>query len=171
MTTISEEYRALNRRLHETDKSYGMSGATNSPDVINLYQKTGGQSMLDYGSGKGSLATMLRINGLNCAEYDPAVPGKDAPPEPADFVFCGDVAEHVEPEYIDAFLDDLKRVTRKNILLIVGTRPAQKILEDGRNAHISLHPVEWWLPKLRERFELKELSAVANAFRFWGKAL
>ena len=94
--------------------------------------------------------------GLEVREYDPAIFGKDDPPEPADMVYCGDVLEHVEPECVDAVLDDLARVTGKIGLVQLSTQPALKILPDGRNTHLTIHPAEWWMTKLRQRFRLAE---------------
>ena len=171
MQTISEEYLGLNRQLHAQDPSYGTSGGDYAPAVLDVYRKIGAASLLDYGSGKGALAEILKLNGVGCAEYDPAVEGKDTPPEPADLVYCGDVAEHVEPAYIEAFLDELMRVTRKTLLLVVCTRPARKFLSDGRNAHLTVEPVEWWLPKLRARFHMNELQADKDHFVFLGEVV
>jgi hypothetical protein len=33
--------------------------------------------------------------------------------------------------------------------------PALKTLPDGRNAHLIQEPVEWWLPKIMQRFDLQ----------------
>jgi hypothetical protein len=51
-------------------------------------------------------------------------------------------------------LDDIKRCTGKLTLLTVATVPAKKTLPDGRNAHILLRPVKWWLPELMNRWDL-----------------
>lgn len=169
MQTISEEYRELNRQLHADRPDYGSNGHRFAPQLLQLARSSGATTMLDYGCGKGTLAPVLRANGLECAEYDPAIEGKDTPPEPAQIVYCGDVAEHVEPEYIDAFLDDLLRVTAGALVLTVATRPAAKTLADGRNAHISNYPLEWWLPKLTSRFAMSQLIAASGEFTFVGE--
>ena len=121
--TISEEYRELNRLMHESPIGYGNTGHRYAPQILKQAADCGALTVLDYGCGKGTLAPVLRANGLETFEYDPAVALKDKSPEPADLVFCGDVAEHVEPEFLDAFLDDLQRVTRKRLLLVIATRP------------------------------------------------
>ena len=36
--------------------------------------------------------------------------------------------------------------------------PAQKVLEDGRNAHLIQEPTSWWLEKLIRRFEISQLQ-------------
>lgn len=168
MTIISEEYRELNRQLHADRPDYGSNGHRFAPQLLQLARSSGITTVLDFGCGKGTLAPVLRANGLECNEYDPAIEGKDAAPEPAQLVYCGDVAEHVEPEYIDAFLDELRRVTVNALVLTVATRPAAKTLADGRNAHISNHPLEWWLPKLIARFEMTQLIADPGEFTFVG---
>jgi hypothetical protein len=171
MQTISEEYRELNRKMHESRASYGVSGHYHAPLLLRGAREYGVGAVLDYGCGKGTLAPVLRTNGLECFEYDPAIPGKDTPPAPADMVYSGDVAEHVEPEYLDAYLDDLRRLTKKVVVLLIATRPAKKTLADGRNAHLIQEPLEWWLPKLAARFQMTQLLADPEGFSFVGTPL
>ena len=170
METLSEEYRDLNRKMHEAKPDYGANGHRNAGMVLRVCETARSREVLDYGCGKGTLGKVLSANGCTVSEYDPAIEGKEAPPEPADVVYCGDVAEHIEPEYLEAFLDDLARVTRKALILIVATRPAVKTLADGRNAHLIVEPVEWWLPKLRARFILTEALVSPQEFIFLGAA-
>ena len=100
----------------------------------------------------------------NWQDYDPAIPGKDAPPGPADLVVCTDVLEHVEPEHLDAVLDDLQRLAKKSLFLLIATRPASKALPDGRNAHLTIEPPKWWIPKLMERLDLIFYKSMGNEF-------
>ena len=65
--------------------------------------------------------------------YDPGVPEYADKPSPAEFVFCCDVLEHIEPEYLDDVLDHLEELTEKILFATVHTGPAGKILSDGRN--------------------------------------
>ena len=167
---ISPEYLKLNIDLHATNAGYGANGHRSAPLILMQASESGATTALDYGCGKGTLAPVLRANGLNTAEYDPAIPGKDQVPGPADLVYCGDVAEHIEPEYLDAFLDDLKRVTQGRLIIVVATRPAVKTLADGRNAHLIQEGVEWWLPKLSARFGLVHLYVTPREFTFIGDA-
>ena len=102
------------------------------------------------GSGIERRAT----TGKGLRGYDPAIEGLDAPPNPADIVVCGDVLEHVEPQCLDAVVDDLRRVTKKAALLVVATRPAVKTLADGRNAHLIVESADWWLPRIARCFDL-----------------
>lgn len=157
---ISEAYREQNRKLHDSDVSYGTSGHKYAGMLLQLATSIGAKELLDYGCGKQTLANSLPQ--LLVRGYDPAVPGLDNPPVPHDLVVCTDVLEHVEPEHLDAVLDDLSRVTRKALFLEVATRPARKTLEDGRNAHLTIEPCEWWLPRLWSRFTLQMVTNVKD---------
>jgi 2-polyprenyl-3-methyl-5-hydroxy-6-metoxy-1,4-benzoquinol methylase len=158
---ISESYRELNRRLHETRADYGVSSGRWAAHVRQLAEQMGAASILDYGCGKGALKASL---GDVVREYDPAIPGKDSVPEPADLVVCTDVLEHIEREYLDSVLNDLKRVTRRGGFFTIATRPAEKNLADGRNAHLIVEPARWWLPKLMNCFELMRFENAGGEF-------
>ena len=151
---ISEEYRKANRLLHKSNPKYGTSGAKWAKKVARLIARTGAETVLDYGCGKGLLAAGLPD--ANSREYDPAVPGKDAEPEPADLVVCTDVLEHIEPDCLDAVLDHLRQVTRKHAFVNISTRAAVKFLEDGRNAHLIIQPPGWWKTRIEKYFEIKQ---------------
>lgn len=149
---ISDYYREQNVELHKLRPDYGANGHRHAPQIRELAKAMNAQSILDYGSGKGTLADAL--HDFNVINYDPAFPQWAAVPEPADLVVCGDVLEHIEPEYLDAVLDDLVRVTRKCLWATIATRPAVKTLPDGRNTHLIQEPMQFWLPKLWGRFIL-----------------
>lgn len=151
---ISPEYAALNREMHATKPQYGTSANRWALQVNGLAHHVRAESVLDYGAGKGALKAALGATGYEMREYDPAIEGLDTSPEPADVVVCLDVLEHIEPEYIDNVLDDLKRLARKAVMLVISTVPAQKTLPDGRNPHLIVEPPKWWFPKLLERWEL-----------------
>lgn len=151
-TLISDSYREMNQQLHDSHEHYGAGGHRWARVIRNLVREHGLAEVLDYGCGKQTLkASMPELRVLG---YDPAFPELSAPPAPADFVFCGDVLEHVEPDFVASVIDDLQRVTRRYGLFVISTQPAKKILPDGRNAHLSLLPVSRWASLLAERFEL-----------------
>ncbi|HSN20991.1 MAG TPA: class I SAM-dependent methyltransferase, partial [Usitatibacter sp.] len=145
---ITPEYIELNRALHATG-TFGMSGGRWRLPLLALCEQLGSRDILDYGCGQRTLQNSLPFPIRN---YDPCIPGLDAPPEPADIVVCTDVLEHVEPECIEDVLEDLKRVTRDAGLFCIATRPAERILADGRNAHLIQQPRAWWMPRLERRF-------------------
>lgn len=170
---ISETYRAAQEHLHATTE-YGTASASYAPLVAQIIDTLGIDHMLDYGAGSRlTLAKTLFSPGFiqkpklehlqpgqkfKYQAYDPGVPKLAAPPIPAQMVVCLDVLEHIEPEYLDNVLDDLVRLTEAVALLSIDTGPAVKVLPDGRNAHLIQQPMEWWLPKLWQRFSLQTVQ-------------
>ena len=163
---ISDEYLALQRELHGRGH-YGISAGRWAKRAMYHAQSLGCRDMLDYGCGQGQLREAL-LGTFPVREYDPALEGKDLPPDPADMVYCGDVLEHIEPDHLDAVLDDLKRLARTAVFLVVATIPAQKKLADGRNAHLIVQPFEWWLPQIRRRWIIDEFSGRPHEFSLVG---
>lgn len=147
---ISEAMRAANRQLHK-NPYYGARGQRWTVVVADLMDRCGCQSALDYGCGKGGLKSAMPDRDIR--EYDPAIEGKDGRPAPADIVLCGDVLEHVEPDWIDRVLADIKSLARKFVILHVATHPAKKTLPDGRNAHLIVQPPAWWRDKFAAHFD------------------
>jgi hypothetical protein len=49
--------------------------------------------------------------------------------------------------------------------ITIHTGPAMKTLPDGRNAHLTQQPMEWWLPKLWSRWDIQTVQvAHENGF-------
>jgi 2-polyprenyl-3-methyl-5-hydroxy-6-metoxy-1,4-benzoquinol methylase len=147
---ISDDYRQLNRDLH-AGGLYGHRGDKWLEAGQFLVQRFNPETILDYGCGQGALGRGL---GRPIAEYDPAIAGKEALPEPADLVICTDVIEHIEPELIDGVLDHLQSLTQTCLFAVISTRPANKFLADGRNAHLIVEPWDWWREKVVRRFHI-----------------
>jgi hypothetical protein len=160
-TLISPAYLEQNRQLHAT-ASYGVSGKRSCEDVLAFAREVDAFGMLDYGSGRGTLKAALVQAGFKgpIEEYDPAIEGRTNLPKPADLVTCTDVLEHVEPEKLDAVLKHIFSLAKKAAFLLIATRPAQKSLPDGRNAHLLVEDAPWWLAKLeREGWALQRLES------------
>lgn len=160
MRGISAEYARLNSALHESNPAYGTSSSKWADHVRMLAQAFGCASILDYGAGKGLLSQAIPM----VKNYDPAIDEWAGEPEPSDMVVCTDVLEYVEPEYLHEVLDHLAELTRKVAFLTVATRPAQKVLADGRNAHLIVEDAEWWLPQIMERFKVREFRDGGGEF-------
>lgn len=158
---ITQEYRELNRRLHSDNLAYGVGGGKHAKTVLKLYESllksTASPSVLDYGCGKGYLAKAIPFP---IWEYDPAIPGKDELPRPADLVCCTDVLEHIEPELVNNVLGDLARVTRKVGYFVIHMGPAGKTLADGRNTHLLQRGQNWWRRKLEKFFDVGKILEV-----------
>lgn len=163
---ISEDYRKMQQQLHQ-NPDYGVASVHYAPLVAQVIEGVGAQEMLDYGAGKGRLATALKAHisrPLPVRHYDPAIPEWSAAPAPCNFVACIDVLEHIEPELLDHVLDDLRRVVSGVGLFTVHTGAAAKFLADGRNAHLIQQPPAWWLPKFLARFELMTFNRMPHGF-------
>lgn len=156
---LSESYREQNRKLHE-DPTYGVSSAQWARPLVELCNRVRSLDVLDYGCGKAELQKALDFPIQN---YDPCIAEYASPPRPADVVACLDVLEHIEPEFVDAVLQDIYRLTNKAAMLLIANRPARKCLPDGRNAHLIQEGPEWWLPKIwATGFRVWEFKDVRN---------
>lgn len=152
---ISENYKELNKQLHETRPDYGISGAKYAEHILEFSRMANTRDILDYGCGKRTLQDAL---GFDIRNYDPCIPGFDTPPEPAEFVVCTDVLEHIEPECLDEVINDLRRCTKKIGFFTIATRPAKKFLADGRNAHLIQADAKWWLDRLWGTFKVTQFN-------------
>ena len=161
---ISEDYRKQQEQLHE-NPDYGTASVGFAPFVTRIINETGVTQLLDYGAGKGRLASSIKPGRpVEVIHYDPARPDWAQAPDPCEMVCCIDVLEHIEPECLDDVLDDLQRVTTGIGFFTVHTGPAKKVLADGRNAHLIQKPYRWWLPKFINRFDLNLFQQTPNGF-------
>jgi hypothetical protein len=149
---ISPQYCELQRELHARPNGYGGKGDKWAQAVRDLVAQFDCRSVLDYGCGEGTLKkaladleTFIRID-----EWDPAVPGKETWPRFADLVVCTDMLEHVEPERLTTVLAHIKVLARKAVFVVIATRPSNKTMADGRNAHLILEDDVWWSTRMLE---------------------
>jgi hypothetical protein len=163
-STISEEYRQQQQKLHE-NPNYGTASVQFAPMVTKIINQAQVEELLDYGAGKMRLFQNIKPeHKLRLQAYDPAIPELSADPLPMQMVTCIDVLEHIEPELLDNVLDHLKALTLEIGFFTVHTGPAVKVLPDGRNAHLIQQPPAWWLPKILDRFELQTFQKMENGF-------
>jgi|GEM_PF-1520660 len=165
----TEAYKALQKDLHGGGE-YGTEGAKYVPTIFHaisqLAKRHGSVSVLDYGSS--TTGTMQAVKDslwippcVTDTCYDPFVDEFSAEPEPADLVLCTDVLEHVEPECTKSVLDHIASLTKRLAFFTISLREARKVLADGRNAHINMPGVEFWLRELKRRYIVSEVK-VAN---------
>lgn len=147
----SPKYRAMLCAIHEKEK-WGSGGCNWVEDIEDFAKWLGAAWILDYGSGQGLLGQALKASGskLRLAEFDPGRPGeRSIMPKITDIVVCVDVLEHCEPDRVANVLLHQFRLARKGAFLAIALKPAKRVLPDGRNAHILLQPVDWWLEQLK----------------------
>lgn len=129
-------------------------------EIKRLVDRTGARDLLDYGAGKGvayaardlriddrltvtSLQDYWGVDEIRC--YDPGHAPFSALPERAyDAVISTDVLEHVTEPDVPWVVEEMFAYARKFVFANVACYPAVKHLPDGRNAHCTLHPPEWW---------------------------
>lgn len=149
---ISEKYCDLQRELHVRPNGYGGKGHKWAPAVRDLVAEYDARSVLDYGCGQGALKLALSdLTGVaRVDEWDPAVAGKEMWPGFTDLIVCTDVLEHIEPDKLSTVLAHIKVLARKAVFVVIATRPSNKIMADGRNAHLILEDDAWWAARMLE---------------------
>lgn len=166
MLTYSPDYKRLQQEFHVQRPDYGCSGHKYADAILGLARSLKTESVLDYGCGKCTLAKALPFP---IANYDPFIPEfHKLPGEHFDIVVCTDVMEHVEEEFVKSVLDEIQSLADKLVFFQIATAPAQKVLPDGRNAHITIRPASWWLPLLCYSFEPLQFENHRNGFVFIG---
>ncbi len=169
-TKLIEQY----KKIH-SEKTYGNTSVKNlrfiRPDIKILHPK----SVIDYGCGQSPLLEELSL-GYEIVKnrYDPAIPEFSKKPDTiSDLLLNVDVLEHIEEEDLDTILAEMRSLC-KNALIIVDLKEAELLLEDGRNAHVTIKPAEWWEEKISKHFGKLERIKVARssraAFKTWGRS-
>lgn len=161
----SEPYK---QELINTHKSteWGVGNAISRMDYITYHlEKVKAHTILDYGCGKGNFKKWMKENlpVYDVYEYDPGIEGKDNLPNPADYIVCWDVMEHIEPKYVDNVIAHLQDLMLKGGYIYICLLPAHKLLSDGRNAHLTIQDAGWWLDKFKKAF-----TSVENVFQTKG---
>lgn len=153
---ISKAYKTLLAKSHAESKSWGNSGKSWVPLIAPLLNRfPAGFTLLDYGCGRGTLKQeLLKFRpDADIREFDPGIPGKDTLSwECVDFVTCTDVLEHVEEEKVEKTLATIDHLAKWGVFFNISCRPAKHILPDGRNAHLTVKPPDWWRGKLDAAF-------------------
>jgi len=128
--------------------------------VKQLIKKTGAETVLDYGSGKGQQYDPKPIKIKDEGEwdgvldywgvdevvcFDPAYPPYSTPPsEQFDGVVSTDVLEHCPEDDIPWIVEEMFSFARRFVFATIACYPARKRLPSGENAHITLKDAQWW---------------------------
>jgi len=112
-------------------------------ETINNYiEELDLKTVLDYGSGRGKFHSRLNAE---ITPYDPAYePFSNLPDKEFDGVICTDVMEHIPEEEVNDALEKIFDRARYLVFFNISTKPAEKNLPNGENAHCTLKPKEWW---------------------------
>lgn len=150
---ITEDYRAANATLHAAG-NFGTTAPRFQDHIRKMVEMYRPATVVDYGSGTHKWVERM-LPELAVQSYDPAVPELAAPAKRSDMLVSCDVLEHIEPDCLTPVLYDMLRVTEKCAFVTIATRPAKKILPDGRNAHLIVQPAEWWLSRLMGQWVIR----------------
>lgn len=161
----TDTYKRLLEIEHETS-DWGVMAERMIETIRPIIEKYPVTTILDYGAGQGGFKRALNDPSKDVREYDIGIPKISVTPSPADFVVCIDVLEHVEPEYIDAVLKDLARVTKLAGYFNISTVPASRTLSDGRNAHVTIQPFSWWVEKVLKEFNIVSACSTSSSANF-----
>lgn len=155
MKLLSDYYKSVLVKEHEITP-WGVASLKYTQVVYNMMQQYNLKEILDYGSGVGNLGISLNKldKDIKIYNYEPGKIEWSITPQPCAMVACIDVIEHVEPEYLDAVLDDLERVIIGYAFVDIFTKPAARILHNGWNAHICLKTSKEWFDIFSKRFDI-----------------
>ncbi len=158
--TISEKYREEMKKTHEKYTEYGSASIFYAPLINKLINDYGIKDLLDFGAGKQRLLKELKPDAeLAYTPYEPADEHYNKlPTTPFEFVVCVDAVEHFEPEYLEATVEQLAKVTDKLCLITTTSIPAKKILSDGRNAHLTQEKAPFWFALISKYFEIRQFQ-------------
>ena len=151
MTSLVAQY----KEMHKNENLYVGSALTLHKEIIRDYihiKKC--DTILDYGCGKGIQYFKENIHaeyfyGIMPSLYDPAVEEFSSLPEGTfDSVICTDVLEHIEENNIDSILAEIYSKASRLVYLGICNSPADSFLPDGRNSHVTMKHMDWWLEKI-----------------------
>ena len=133
--------------------------------IREMIVRTGADSILDYGCGKGkqyeprpirskagetwpSVIDYWDVGEITC--YDPCYePYSKLPQGHFDGVICTDVLEHCPEEDLPWIVEELFSYAMRFVFANVACYPAKKRLPNGENAHCTIKSPDWWSTLLR----------------------
>ena len=175
MQLVSSEYKVvLVDTHHNTDNTWGGGHSVDKlPKYEGLLKSLDVKTILDYGCANGKFKVFMNKHKptYTVYEYDPGIKGKDQLPNPADFIVCCDVMEHVELDLLPNVMDHLKSLVLKGGFFNISTKDAITILADGTNAHKIVRSGDWWIDKFKDYFSVEgiEIGRIETNFKVFPK--
>ena len=139
------------RDMHNNTLDFG-TGTGHVTQILILLYHLNADKILDYGCGKGVLATSVEnYFNIDVDRFDPAVKEFLRPPSKKyDALLNTDVLEHIPEEELDCFINKLFDLSQCSIL-IPHLELSGVFLTDGSNVHCTIKTPEEW----KEVFERK----------------
>lgn len=152
-----EQYKQLHKQ-----KKYGTSSEKLFPKLLLHVLRLGPSSILDYGCGQSTLVDRFGELGIETYKYDPAIEGIDILPNvKVDLVLCNDVLEHLDAKDINESIINIKNLS-DNAIFSIGTNEAIFNLPNGKNCHITVKSIDWWIDYLKSKFKIIKIFEVYN---------
>ena len=146
----------LYKNLHSDDSVYpGFYTLAHIEKISKLVLAHNCKSILDHGAGKGHQYTKESIHkeyfaGVMPALYDPGVPEFSTLPSGMfDAVISCDVLEHIPESLLDEVLGEIFNKATKCVFLGINNTNSVKILDDGRDTHLTVKKSVWWINKIK----------------------
>lgn len=161
---------SMYRQMHQMGEQFlgtppedtfpGLSLKPQAGRIKDLIIRTGAQTILDYGCGKGrqyqpqmisnssgqqwpGVIDYWEIDEVVC--YDPChEPYRKLPEGKFDGVISTDVLEHCPEDDVPWIVDEIFGYAVRFVFANVACYPARKRLPNGENAHCTIKPLEWW---------------------------
>ena len=124
-------------------------------DIKKIVDLHNAKTLLDYGCGQGLQYSKWNMHntwgGILPTCYDPAVEQfSEKPIGKFDGVINTDVMEHIAEEDVEFVFKDIFSYADKFVYFSIALFLAKEILPDGRNAHVTVKPIDWWMEKLEK---------------------
>lgn len=147
-TLKDESLIAAYQQIHTNNPKYGSGPSAEEVDRIATILRDADvfhpDTVIDYGCGNSKLAETV-FPGASIRLYDPAIEALSKPPQAGcyDIGLCTDVMEHIPEQDIAAMWAEMKALA-PTWYFTIHTAQASQLLPDGRNAHVTQKPAEWW---------------------------
>jgi len=141
--------------IHQSDPDYGRTSETMVDQMTTVCRQIRPATILDFGCGRSKAVDLLAQRlGATPYRYDPAIAEFSAIPASAcDLVLNTDVLEHLDVNEVGIILQQIATISG-NVYFNISTRPANKVLPNGENAHATVMPKEWWRERLMQSFPI-----------------
>ena len=160
------------KELHKLNPHYGNASAYKNPSsmkcklnipksIQSILNLSPIGRILDYGTGKGGLVEEIKSclpQKIDVQGYDPGVEKYNCLPDGQfDLIICIDVLEHIDRDLVHSTFQEIKDKSKGFVFFAIDLIPAKKELLDGRNAHVTLAPSDWWCQQLKQHFRMVTL--------------